>query len=147
MRAKGGCEVKWHIDVHQPIYPQLLRQMERRILAGEYAPGEKLKSVRDLAEEAGVNPNTMQRAMRDLEQSGLVHARRTLGRFVTEDTALIAQNRHKLAEKTMQTFLIQMKEMGFSSEQAIDQLRLFIQDREQPSDGGKEKSLEGENHE
>ncbi|MGN0194570.1 MAG: GntR family transcriptional regulator [Pseudoramibacter sp.] len=135
--------MKWHINVHQPIYPQLLRQMERRILAGEYAPGEKLKSVRDLAEEAGVNPNTMQRAMRDLEHSGLVHARRTLGRFVTEDTGLIAKNRNKLTGETIQTFLSQMAEMGFSSEEAVEQLRLYIQQ----TGGESEEETEGENHE
>jgi GntR family transcriptional regulator len=132
--------MKWHINVRQPIYPQLLRQMERRILAGEYQPGEKLKSVRDLAEEAGVNPNTMQRAMRDLEHSGLVHAKRTLGRFVTEDTELIAKNRHKLADETIRQYLSQMKEMGFTAEKAIDQLRLYVQAED-------EKDLKGEQHE
>ena len=80
-------------DASRPIYAQLVERLKARILAGTYPPGGHLDSVRDLAAAAGVNPNTMQRALAQLETEGLVHTERTAGRYVTEDTALIEQLR------------------------------------------------------
>ena len=74
----------WSFENGRPIYTQLLEQIEQRIISGEYSAGEKLPSVRELAAEAAVNPNTMQRAMAKLEQRGLVVTNRTAGRTVTE---------------------------------------------------------------
>ena len=74
-------------DASRPIYAQLVERLKARILAGTYPPGGHLDSVRDLAAAAGVNPNTMQRALAQLETEGLVHTERTAGRYVTEDTA------------------------------------------------------------
>ena len=80
-------------DASRPIYAQLVERLKARILAGTYPPGGHLDSVRDLAADAGVNPNTMQRALAQLETEGLVRTERTAGRYVTEDTALIEQLR------------------------------------------------------
>ena len=80
-------------DASRPIYAQLVERLKARILAGTYPPGGHLDSVRDLAAAAGVNPNTMQRALAQLETEGLVRTERTAGRYVTEDTALIEQLR------------------------------------------------------
>ena len=98
-------------DASRPIYAQLVERLKARILAGTYPPGGHLDSVRDLAAAAGVNPNTMQRALAQLETEGLVHTERTAGRYVTEDTALIART---LASD----FLEKMRGIGYSPAQA-----------------------------
>ena len=76
-------------DMSRPIYAQIVERLKAKILAGTYPPGGHLDSVRDMAAAAGVNPNTMQRALAQLEAEGLVYTERTTGRFVTEDTALL----------------------------------------------------------
>ena len=91
--------MEWKIAADAPIYQQLSRQIRLGIVSGEYAPGERLPPVRELALAAGVNPNTMQRAMTELEREGLVFPQRTAGRFVTEDAELIAQARQTLARE------------------------------------------------
>ncbi|WP_295360457.1 GntR family transcriptional regulator [uncultured Pseudoramibacter sp.] len=120
--------MKWHIDAKQPIYLQLIRQIERAILSGEYAPGEKLPPVRELAADASVNPNTMQRALGQLEQVGLVHAKRTLGRFVTEDAALIASLKQKMARGMIEDFLRRMQEMGIAPKEAAEMIRSYAEE-------------------
>ena len=80
-------------DMSRPIYAQIVERLKAKILAGVYPPGGHLDSVRDMAAAAGVNPNTMQRALAQLEAEGLVYTERTTGRFVTEDTALLEQLR------------------------------------------------------
>ena len=81
--------MEWNFKNGIPIYSQIIDEMTMRIASGAYAPGDKLLSVRDMATEAGVNPNTMQRALSELERLGLVHTERTSGRFVTQDEELI----------------------------------------------------------
>ena len=76
--------MKWDFSSDAPIYAQLILQIKVGIVSGAFPPGERLPSVRDLATEAGVNPNTMQRALTELERDGLVYSQRTAGRFVTE---------------------------------------------------------------
>ena len=79
----------WNLDPQRPIYAQIIERVQLDIVTGHYAPGSRLPSVRELAAQAAVNPNTMQRALSELEGSGLIYAQRTSGRFVTEDTARI----------------------------------------------------------
>ena len=82
--------MNWQFSNDAPIYAQLIGQIRAGIVSGAFSPGERLPSVRDLAMEAGVNPNTMQRALTELERDGLVYSQRTSGRYVTEDqTAII----------------------------------------------------------
>ena len=83
--------MSWTLDNDRPIYLQLMERIQRDIIAGVYQPGDKLPSVRDLALEAAVNPNTMQKALSELERSGLVYSQRTSGRFITEDTEMLTQ--------------------------------------------------------
>ena len=92
-------------DASRPIYAQLVERLKAKILAGTYPPGGHLDSVRDLAAAAGVNPNTMQRALAQLEAEGLVRTERTNGRFVTEDTELIEQLRAEAARNMAAEFL------------------------------------------
>ena len=104
--------LEWQIDNDRPVYSQLVEQVERAIAAGEYSPGQKLPGVRELAAQAGVNPNTMQRALQSLEQKGLVHAQRTSGRFVTEDEGLIAALREEEATALARRWVRDMRALG-----------------------------------
>ena len=110
-------------DSSRPIYAQLVERLKARILAGTYPPGGHLDSVRDLAAAAGVNPNTMQRALAQLEAEGLVRTERTSGRFVTEDTDLIEQLRVSAARNIAADFLEQMRSIGYTPQQAAELLR------------------------
>ena len=83
----------WDLTSDRPIYAQIIEQMELKICSGVYPLGSKLPSVRDLAREASVNPNTMQRALSKLEESGLLYSVRTSGRYVTEDVNMIRKQR------------------------------------------------------
>ena len=110
-------------DSSRPIYAQLVERLKARILAGTYKSGGHLDSVRDLAAAAGVNPNTMQRALAQLEAEGLVRTERTSGRFVTEDTDLIEQLRASAARNIAADFLEKMRSIGYTPQQAAELLR------------------------
>ena len=112
----------WNFQTDRPIYSQLMDQIKRRIIIGEYPPGEKMPSVRELAMEASVNHNTMQRAFAQLEQEGLLHTQRTSGRFVTEDRDRIMSIKEDLAKGLVADFLRSMKELGYSDSQTITML-------------------------
>ena len=106
--------MSWTLDNDRPIYLQLMELIQRDIIAGVYQPGDKLPSVRDLALEAAVNPNTMQKALSELERSGLVYSQRTSGRFITEDTEMLTQMKKELATEHIQEFFQKMEQLGFS---------------------------------
>ena len=112
--------MEWKLDDNRPIWIQLKEQLTRKILSGWYHAGEKLPSVRELAAEAGVNPNTMQRALTELERDGLVYSQRTAGRFVTEDNTMINTAKRSLAERHVKTFLEAMLRLGFRKDEIID---------------------------
>jgi GntR family transcriptional regulator len=109
--------MKDSFDSSRPIYAQIVERLKAKILAGEYPPGAHLESVRDMAEATGVNPNTMQRALAQLETEGLVRTERTAGRYVTEDTDLIDALRLATAESMVADFLEKMKNIGYAPEQ------------------------------
>lgn len=115
--------MKWEFSNDAPIYAQLIDQIKVGIVSGVFPPGERLPSVRDLATEAGVNPNTMQRALTELERDGLVYSQRTAGRFVTEDKAMIAAAKRGLAERHIKTFVAAMTHLGYQSEEIVELLR------------------------
>ncbi len=109
----------WLIENDRPIWLQLYEQLTLRIVTGEYAKGSRMPTVRELAAEAGVNPNTMQRALAHLEEQGLVITNRTAGRQVTEDEEGISSVRLQLAQKKIADFLQGMAVLGFAEEEAI----------------------------
>jgi len=111
--------VAWNFALDRPVYAQLIEQMELSILSGQYPPGSRLPSVRDLSAEAGVNPNTMQRALAELERDGLISTQRTSGKFITEDTAMIEGIKQKLADDQIAKFLEKMKSLGYSPDEVI----------------------------
>lgn len=111
--------MSWNLDSSQPIYTQIVERIQLDIIAGKYQPGARLPSVRDFASEAGVNPNTMQKALAELEREDLVHSERTSGRFITEDTAMIEKMREELATTQIRDFFEKMQQMGFDTEKTI----------------------------
>ncbi|MGI5971126.1 MAG: GntR family transcriptional regulator [Oscillospiraceae bacterium] len=111
--------MNWQFSADAPIYAQLVNQIKQKIVIGEYPPGERLSSVRDLAMEAGVNPNTMQRALSELEREGLVYSQRTSGRFVTEDQKMIEEAKSALAEAYIGSFLTAMSRIGYEKDEIL----------------------------
>ena len=123
--------MSWNLDSSRPIYLQIVERVSLDIVAGKYLPGDKLPSVRDLAAEAGVNPNTMQKALSELERNGMVHSLRTSGRFITEDKDMIEQMREELATTQIQEFLNKMRQMGFEQKKVIQLIETML--KEDPS--------------
>ena len=113
----------WELQNDRQIWLQLAEVLTRRIVSGEYPAGIRIPSVRDLAAEAGVNPNTMQRALVYMEEKGLVSAQRNTGRFVTQDEALIAQTRDRLAQEELDVFCEKMRQLGFSTHEVARLLK------------------------
>ena len=122
----------WNFVSDRPIYTQLLEQIQQRIITGMYGPGDKLPPVRELALEAGVNPNTMQKALAELERTGLIHAQRTTGRFVTEDEQMIGDCRQQLAVAKIEEFVRTMQDLGYDRTEL-----LALMQRQQMTERGK----------
>ena len=110
----------WILDDSRPIYLQIVDVIKTNIIAGAYQPGDKLPSVRDLAMEASVNPNTMQRALAQLESDGLAAGGRTAGRTVTEDAAVIEAAKKARAQEAVALCLQILEELGYSKPDALE---------------------------
>lgn len=115
--------MKWEFDSERPIYLQVVEILQGDILSGKYAPEDKFPSVRELAVEAGVNPNTMQKALAELERQGFLISLGTVGKIVTDDVAKIQNHRLKLADEKIQSFMAQMKSLGFTKTEVADLVR------------------------
>ena len=116
----------WDFKSDQPIYRQLMDALRMRIVNGTYPPGERIPAVRELAMEAGVNPNTMQRALAELEREGLLISQRTSGRFVTDDQDLMQALRVNMAREYIAEMFEMLRRLGLSPEQsnaAIDRFQ------------------------
>lgn len=111
--------MEWQFDNSMPIYAQLVYKIKLAIVSGEYEKGQRLPAVRDMAFDAGVNPNTMQRAFAELERLGLVYTQRSSGRFVTEDVAVINSTKKTLAQEQIHSFMNAMQRIGFTREEII----------------------------
>jgi DNA-binding transcriptional regulator YhcF (GntR family) len=109
----------WNLDSDRPIYTQIVERLQMDIASGVYEPGAKLPSVRELASEASVNPNTMQKAMAELERQELVYSKRTSGRFITEEAAKVEQLKTQLATEQIEAFLRKMKTLGFEKDETV----------------------------
>ena len=111
--------MQWQITNDAPVYAQLIAHIRQAIASGAFQPGERLPSVRDLALEAGVNPNTVQRSLTELEREGLVFSQRTAGRFVTENENMIANAKLRIADERVGEFLHSMKTLGCTRDEVI----------------------------
>lgn len=118
----------WALDSGRPIYAQIIERVQLDIITGHYKPGEKLPSVRDLASEAAVNPNTMQKALSELEQSGLLYTQRTSGRFITEDTELIQRMKTTLATMRVREFIHKMRQIGLDDTEILQLIQTIMKE-------------------
>jgi GntR family transcriptional regulator len=110
----------WSLNSERPIYAQIIERIQLEIISGHYSPGDKIPSVRDLASEAAVNPNTMQKALTELEKTGLVATRRTSGRYITEDIHMIQSTKKEIAADYINEFLDKLKQLGFKKEEIVE---------------------------
>ena len=110
-------------DNERPIYIQIVEKLRLEIISGKLKSGERLPSVRELALTARVNPNTMQKALAELEDEGLVYTERTNGKFVTENKELIEKIKKQLAEEKVNNYLNDMKNIGITYKEAVKYLQ------------------------
>ena len=120
--------MQWKLSDDRPIYVQLMETITAAIASGTLAAGSRLPSVREMAAQAGVNPNTMQRALAELERDGLLYSQRTAGRFVTDQSDRITQKRKELTMQQIRIFLSSMKEMGYTSEQTLNLIQQAVKE-------------------
>lgn len=109
--------MQWDLNSDKPVYLQLVDQITAWIISGYYKPGDKLPSVRDMAAQATVNPNTMQKAMAELERTGLIITYRTSGRIITSDEELIRRLKAESARNQTVEYLEKMKQLGYSPQE------------------------------
>lgn len=113
----------WSFSSDRPVYLQIADRIKKSILSGEYQPGQQMPAVRQLALEAAVNPNTVQRAFGELEDEGILLSKGTLGRFVTEDVQCVDVARNKLAQQLVSDFLCDMDQLSMSKEAILTMLK------------------------
>lgn len=114
-------------DPGKPIYLQIIQHIREKIASGEWQPGDRVPPVRDLALEFGVNPNTMQRSLSELERDGLVYSERTSGRFITKDSALINKVREDMALEFVVSYISDMTLIGYTPEEIRGRLEEALQ--------------------
>ncbi len=119
--------MKWEFKSGIPIYLQIITIMKLKIASGELPPGSQISPVRELAMEAGVNPNTMQRALTQLEQEGLLFTLRTSGRFVTENQKVLREMRRSLSEQYVGELFETLGRLGMSRSEIIDAVSAYSQ--------------------
>ena len=112
----------WKFTGDKPVYQQIMEHIRGAILVGAYPPGARIPPVRDLAAEAKVNPNTMQRALVELEREGLLISCGTIGRFVTDDPGILQDMKNKVIDATIRASATQFRGLGLSMEQAAGML-------------------------
>lgn len=129
VHMERGITMEWDLKSDRPIYTQILEEMKKRIVSGYYKPGEKLLAVRELAQEAKVNPNTMQKALSELERDKLVYTVRTTGRYITEDQELICEMKKEFARLHVENFYLQMNSLGFDKNEIVDMLSQYKEEK------------------
>ena len=115
--------MKFEFDNNIPIYIQLVEQLKIHIISGMIKPGERLPSVRDLALQTKVNPNTMQKALMELEDLKLIYTERTNGKYVTNDEKLINKYKNDFAYELSMNYFSSMKSIGFDKREVINYLK------------------------
>jgi DNA-binding transcriptional regulator YhcF (GntR family) len=115
--------MEYVFDNERPIYIQLVEMIRIDIVSGKFQKGQKIPSVRELALIMKVNPNTMQKALAELENEKLIYTERTNGKYVTEDEELIEKVKKELAQEKVNNYLNSMKNIGISYELAIKYLQ------------------------
>lgn len=124
----------WELDSERPVYIQLIEKLKADIISGFYKPGDKLPSVRELAALALVNPNTMQKALSELERTGLIYTNRTAGRFITPDEGIILRLKEEAATLQVRELINNMKQLGIKPDQIIKLVTDLLKDEEAKKD-------------
>ncbi len=125
--------MEWKFNTETPIYLQIMEQIKTQIAAGELKAGQKIPAVRELAIEAGVNPNTMQKALSELEREGLLYSERTSGRFVSDIKERTKNMQQELAKQYMDSFTESMSKLGYEPKDAA---KVYAEYVEKNSDNG-----------
>lgn len=123
--------MQWKFSGSRPVYIQIMEQVRSALLLGELVPGGRVPSVRELAAQAQVNPNTMQRALVELEREGLLIAQGASGRFVTQDTAILEAMRRAALDAVVRDCAAQFQAAGITIDQAVQMLLALKQEEEQ----------------
>lgn len=113
----------WQFNSTQAVFIQIANRLRTDIIIGKYQPDEQLPTVRQLATEAAVNPNTVQKALQLLEDEGLLYTRATVGRFITPNVSVLSEARESLRRETVRAWLLQARELDISVNQMIDYIR------------------------
>ena len=121
--------MSWSFSNDKPIFQQLKDIIVLKIIKGEYPPGAKLEGVRELAVNAGVNPNTMQRALSDVEETGIIYTMRGDGRYVTDDKEKINEVRSAYVAEKIDGFLNSVGELGLDKKEILDAIHFEIEKR------------------
>ena len=120
--------MEWKIDNIKPVYIQLVEQLKVKIISGEIELDSKLDSVRSLAADAMVNPNTMQKALAELEREGFVYSKRTSGRFVTDNKELIENERKNLVKDNVKKTLDTLINLGYTNKEILSLVEEILRD-------------------
>lgn len=126
----------WSFSPHRPVYYQVAERIRQSIITGEYAPGEQIPSVRQLALEAAVNPNTIQHAFSELEDQGMIESRGTTGRFVTEDVSIIETCRRLEAQKLVDDFTWKASLLDIPTDDLIEMIKASMINRKEDKNEG-----------
>lgn len=116
----------YKFDNNIPLYLQVIDIIKKKIVSGDYQPGDQLEPVRYLAGEFEINPNTIQRALSELESQGLLFSQRTRGRYVTDDTSLIKKERYKMSQVLIKESVKALYELGFTKEEIIEEYKKVL---------------------
>ena len=116
----------WKFDSNLPIYIQIMNKIKQEIVSKELAVGERLPSVREYAEIAGVNPNTIQRSLSELEKEGFIYTNRTAGRYVTDNEALISEARQALALEELKRFVGTMEKLAYPADELANLVNTYL---------------------
>ena len=121
--SNNTINLEFFFDNNRPIYVQLIEQLEEMIISGKLPPSSKLPPVRELAAMARVNPNTMQRALADLEQRRLIYTMRTNGKFVSKNLARLVDSREKYIKERIADFVLEMHALGLNERELIKEIK------------------------
>lgn len=120
----------WEFTDDIPIYLQIMNQIKEKIAAGILKPGEKIPSVRELALSAEVNPNTMQKALSELEREGVLYSQRTAGRFVSDSEKGVEGLQEQMAKEQIIRFAQAMKKLGYQPEETLRMLERYVNENQ-----------------
>jgi DNA-binding transcriptional regulator YhcF (GntR family) len=119
----GGNILEYNFDNERPIYIQLVEQLKIQIISGKLKQGERLPSVRDFSLQAQVNPNTMQKALSELEREKLIYTERTNGKYVTNDEQMVKKLKNKIINEKINNFITDMNEIGINKQEIIEYMK------------------------